>query len=394
MLLAAASTTAQPGSEAAAQLPAQTETMASPDPLELAREWNAERRARETWQDEAQALSARIQSGEAEPEEEARRAASLGRWAMMTGTTAIPFGVHFALGVECRPNSGLFTFGRLQLLHGQGSDVIRAAEEMQGESQSLARFRVFALRYNRALIAAPAFPLRDLCRPAADDYRPLHHENLAPESWGFRDLRETDAPIDLYEAARRGSPASLRRLLHERPRQMHIPDLLGMTPLAWAVAYDRPKQVRLLLRAGAHPYGGPWQNQPEETSPITLALTLRNRALVALMRPELVRLGLPMPATPPLLDARRSQLDRMVLEQPVYGGPLRYLLGTRFEVSAEGRVLDCRFPVGDALQGPYRPLCARARRWLTFLPAEDGDGRPIAGSVYLRRLPPGQIGER
>jgi hypothetical protein len=298
--------------------------------------------------------------------------------------------------MECRPNRLLFVQGRLFFLAPHLSHTIADRETLQQdlerERRDYDRFRRFALVYNRALIRHLEFPFRDLCRPAADDARPPDFEQFAPDMPGFRDLKETDRPVDLYEAARRGSIASLRRMIAAQPRRLHIPDVIDMTPLAWAVAYDRPQHARLLLEAGSHPYGGPWQNQASERSPITIALEQRNRTLVSLMRPVLTRLGMRVPATPPLLDERRSRLDRLVRNQTPYGRTLAYLAGTRLNISAEGRVIDCAFTMGT--HTPNVSLCDLIGQLLRFFPAEDGDGRAIAGSTYLRHFAPEQTDPR
>ncbi len=77
---------------------------------------------------------------------------------------------------------------------------------------------------------------------------------------------------------------------------MHIPDLLGLTPLAWAVIYGRSEQARILLETGAHPYGEPYWERPHELWPVTLARHSGNDRMLRLMQPHLEARGLTLPA--------------------------------------------------------------------------------------------------
>lgn len=258
-------------------------------------ERNARERAREACSD-APELRARILAGTVDAETEASAAAARGCFGLITGYSAIPRGVPFGVGVACRPNGQLFRYGRLMRLSFAGSDGISGdVEREEQERRNLARIRIFALAYNRAVLARPELPYRDLCRVEADDYRPGVREETPPGEWGYRPLEETEAPIDMYEAARRGTPASLRRWIERRPLDLHVPDLLGLTPLAWAVIYDRPEQARLLLEAGAHPYGEPYWDRPQQLSPITIAQQAHNRRMVRLIRPYLETRRLTVP---------------------------------------------------------------------------------------------------
>lgn len=340
-----------------------------PAPPDLVQAAVAERNAREEARRacaDGRTLRPRILAGTADPRVEATAAVDRGCFGLITTYSAIPRGVAYGAGIACRPNGRLFRHGGLMLLSFSGSDVLPAtAEEAERRAREFATLEAFALAYNRAVLARTEFPLHDLCRVAADDYSPGVSEDLTRGQWGYRLLEQTDAPIDVYEAARRGTLESLRRQIEARPVEVHVPDLLGLTPLAWAVIYDRPEQVRLLLAAGAHPFGEPYVGRVQENSPAMIAREERNRGMALLMQPVLERLGLPMPEVDPRLDRDRSSPYFFAL-QPGWTPALATLL-----ISAEGRVTDCLFQGPDGTEAD----CERARRSLFFLPAEDGAGR-------------------
>lgn len=334
---------------------------------------NAREQARRTCADEI-GLRERVLAGTARPAEEADAAAAGGCFGLITSFNMIPAGIPYAIGVACRPNAQLFRYGGLSLFYFAGSDVAPLnAEQAARDARALAVQRTFALAYNRAVLARADFPYHDLCRVAADDYSPELSEVLRPGEWGYRTLEETDAPIDIYEAARRGTLASLRRLVEARPINLHVPDLLGLTPLGWAVIYNRAEHARLLLEAGVHPYGEPYRERALETSPVMIAREERNRGMARLIQPFLDARGLSMPEVDPLLDRDRSW-PLLFTQQPGW-----MFVGATLVVSAEGRVTDCHF------QGPEgtEADCERARRSLFFLPAEDGSGRADRSSTFL-----------
>jgi hypothetical protein len=239
------------------------------------------------------ALHKQIVAGTVDAAAEAAAAADRGCFGMITTVNGIPGGVSYAPGVECRPNGRLFTHGRLQLLSfAPGTDSPSPDRaEMERFYRDVASMHAFALSYNAAIIAHPDFPYGDLCRAAAPDYRPSWPvEQLEPTEWGFRPLEETDHPRDLYEAARHGTLESLHKWIDYRAIDMHVPDVLGLTPLAWAVIYDRPAaHIQLLLNTGADPYGEPYWNRPQPNSPITLAETEGRRHLLPFLQKFLKR---------------------------------------------------------------------------------------------------------
>jgi hypothetical protein len=109
----------------------------------------------------------------------------------------------------------------------------------------------YADRYNRVVAERPDYPYRDLCRSAV-----ATDSAFAADLFNVtRAARPVAAPPrTLHEAARRGGPADVHRLL--RTGDMDALDGLDMTPLAWAVARNNSTAVRLLLDTGANPWVG------------------------------------------------------------------------------------------------------------------------------------------
>lgn len=140
--------------------------------------------------------------------------------------------------------------------------------------------REFARRYNETLLADRSYPFRDICRSEELGKRPAQ---LAPSQFGFRNLAQTQMPIDLGEAARRGTLESMRRLLAQEPDQINKPDIFEMTPLAWAIAYRREEQARLLISSQAHFGGSACADPRKPTAPIQVARQLRWHAMVDLL---------------------------------------------------------------------------------------------------------------
>lgn len=238
-------------------------------------------------------LRQRILTNTADAEAEAHAAVRRHCFSLITTFNSIPAGIPYALGIECRPNARLFTYHRLMLMSYSGSDVVSrlTPEEIESIRNASANLRAFALAYNRAIVSHPEFPYRDLCRVANDDYRPPLSERVDLIDWGFLELAETDDPSDIWESARRGTTASLNRMIESGPLAIHIVDLLSLTPLAWAVIYDRPEHVRLLLEAGANPYGEPYRDRPIDTSPIAIAEAAGRTELVEMMQSYLEDAG-------------------------------------------------------------------------------------------------------
>lgn len=305
----------------------------------------------------------------------AKSAADRGCFGLIATVSGIPSGIPYAPGVECRPNQQLFIDGRLTLLFiSPGTDAVSSdPAQRKRDDRAFATDRAFALAYNAAVIADPRFPYADLCRAAPTTYRPSWREERAGVvHWGFRPLAETAEPRNMYEAARRGTLGSLRRLIDARPLDIHLPDMLGLTPLAWAVIYDRPDHIRLLLAAGAHPYGEPFRTDPTKMSPYTIAQAERRRDLTAIMRPALEARGLTPPNLPAQLDISRS------LPVDIPAGRVE------LTVSPTGQVTDCHLIVGNG-HFAYPMLCDPIQEATKYFPAENADGDPIASTVLYDR---------
>lgn len=173
---------------------------------------------------------------------------------------------------------------------------------------------LYMRRFNEALVADPRFPYADLCGPedpAGTVPRTLRNPNRVL----------TEAPRSLGEAARRGSPASVSRLLRgQDAATLNRPDGLGLTPLAWAMIEQRPDIALLLMAAGADPLDGHtrWRSG---WLPLETALATPNSSLVArMLTPAVTRRLQPWPC-----QAVRAavQGDHVALVRRMLGEPNR-----------------------------------------------------------------------
>lgn len=150
--------------------------------------------------------------------------------------------VGLPLGVTCftpdgRPNGEL---SRYQ--HGDAITPILAAQLK------------YIRDYNVAIVESAAYPDSDICRVARDnDPRMNFGAPLVSKPVAL-----VIGPVrSLYEAARRGDAADVRRLLSVSPaRTIDKVDGTGMTALAWAVARGNKPVVDELLLRGADPWAG------------------------------------------------------------------------------------------------------------------------------------------
>lgn len=197
-------------------------------------------------------LEARIAGG-GDPVNDARQAVAAGS----NGLIAVgDFGSRQPNGVICFTPFGIAP--ELAARIGIG-DVLTARE---------VALLKFAERYNRTAVVQPNYRDTDLCRVSVKS-----DSELRGDIW--LDARSTPVVLSpvtsLHQAARRGDRADIRRWL--TPASLNEADGVSMTPLAWAVARDRPRAIEALLEARADP----WFGGSYEMTPIYLA-ALKGRA--------------------------------------------------------------------------------------------------------------------
>jgi hypothetical protein len=256
------------------------------DPVRIAREAAAEERERER-------LIQLLATGPGDPAGDARRAAAQGDFRLYWvegGWTALQ-----TIGLSCRmPSHPAIGRPALTRLLAQSPDYSphdcrplgadgHPSCPLGGAPYS------YMQTFNRTLVADPRFPDPDLCGPEDPTGRSLP-SFAAPT----RVLIET--PRSLSEAARRGSPASVARLLRGQSAEtLNRLDAIGLTPLAWAAIEERADIARLLMAAGADPLNGlaQWRSA---WLPLEIALSTRGSPLAAqMLTPAVARRLQPWP---------------------------------------------------------------------------------------------------
>ena len=127
--------------------------------------------------------------------------------------------------------------------------------------EAAAKFEQYATVYNRLLVDSPAYPDADICRLADATADNNLDRNLLLRMPARAVARP---PQSLHEAARRGTPADVRRFMDT---DLDVVDGTGMTPLAWAVARNNSQAIAILTDAGADP----WIGDGDRTSAIYLS---------------------------------------------------------------------------------------------------------------------------
>lgn len=213
-------------------------------------------------------LAERLRSGKADPARDAAEAAKRGQFGLIRASTMMGL---FPMGVSCRLPTDNVSAPPMTLVSRFVSDVPGSCATFGGKDAcDLERtLDHYGVSYNRALVANPLYPFRDLCR--VSDGKPEQVIN-DPVEYGYRDEPLTDRPHDLYEAARRGTPKALADLIARYPESIDVSDAYGMTPLAWSVAYGRTDTALKLMAAGAKPQGIVCPPAVGKVTPVRIAL--------------------------------------------------------------------------------------------------------------------------
>lgn len=251
------------------------------------------------------ALVARLDG--ADPERDAQAAAASGDFRLIYVSTMMDTR---AMAVTCRvPQDNRFGGLPLTLATRFYSDVPGSCETRGGADPCRTEklLDAYAPAYNRTLITDPRYPYGDLCRVGAAAIA-VRDTSPDPADYGFPGLAATDRPHDLYEAARRGTPAAVARMIAAADRdRIDRPDPYGMTPLAWAVQRRRADIAARLLAAGANPIGAECDAPDRAESPLRLALWTGQGALAKRM------------LTPAVMD-RVTPWPGGLLEAAAHGG--------------------------------------------------------------------------
>ena len=266
-----------------------------------------------------------------------------------------------------------------------GSDVPPLSrKEAQERTQRALRHKEFGGRYNTALLRDPRYPYHDLCRLASwERNRGSKITPPAPANYGFRNLPLTNRPVDLGEAARRGTKSALDAAITKGKLRLNDPDLFEMTPLAWAIAYGREDEARSLLRAGARPEGAR-PNSVTQTSPIQIARAKRMRNLIQQMIPLLTGEVASSLHDPPqqLFDTSKRRLNaklKAVHDQFASRRPRARRYEALITVDAAGDMHGCRMEPSTGIGQMDRRLCDVILNNSRWTPARDLFGEPVPG---------------
>lgn len=137
--------------------------------------------------------------------------------------------------------------------------------------ERIMRVMQYATAYNQTVAGDPRYPDSDLCRVSSSDPK-ADWDNFAIDIPTSAPARP---PHTLYEAARWGNAADVRRFLEDG--QVNAPDPFGLTALSWAVARNNLPAVNVLLSENA----SPWLGKPDDYSAVFWAAALGRSKLFA-----------------------------------------------------------------------------------------------------------------
>lgn len=322
-----------------------------------------------------------LREGNPDPVVEARKAADRGDFRLAGRMTIDGINTE-AYGARCRLMGGLAPWT---------SRVIEFTQN-EGQKPASADLVAFASVYNATVMADPRYPYDDVCRayagkPEAED-NAAHLFEPGYRAYGYPELKAPPKPSNIWQAARRGSIARLRLLLRAGA-DIDRPDIFGMSPLAWSVAYRRWPAADFLLSQGASPSGSKCQGLVDRDSPMQIARTMRWGAMIWRMRPLVTEDDFAslrqLPRAHDLgIDAFNKSLTDL---RGTYRADLVKVPFGRHEmiiaVDPEGKSLECRLDPGTGIDRFDAALCQRAIEVLRWTPARDAFGIAVAADAKL-----------
>lgn len=349
---------------------------------------------------EDRALFRRAGEGKADAVAETTKAIAAGDFRLFGYSRMVPGIVPAAYGTTCRPD--LAFPGVAYRLRGvfARSDVPGSAEMARTEARIGQHYSAFASRYNALITGHPRYPYRDLCRAVtipvpvqALDSMPIPARDGLVSAYGYRDVVPTDDPVDLGEAARRGSLASLDRLATAAKGGVNRADDFGLTPLAWAIVYRRMDHARALLKHGASPSGAACRPADDPLSPLQLARTMRWKPMILELQPYLAAKAQRLSDPPRLIKMEMPEDERTALME-VYARhraalPETYDAKAIVTVDRNGRGTGCKLQNPAGLADFDKRTCDLARTASRWEPARDEFGEAVAGAgIVPMRLRP------
>lgn len=332
------------------------------------------------------ALRRKLKDGSANAVAEAHKALDSGDFRMIAGTTASGISTE-AYGVQCRVLGGLSPWTVRAVAFVPEGKVERGPQIPDDTVTGFGR------RYNAAMLADPRYPYADVCR-AVDKSGPA--PGLPDDSdvgieqpFGFAELGVARMEHGLGAAARRGSIRDIGILLERDPKGLDRPDLFGLTPLAWAVAYHRWPAAQALLRAKASPTGATCQTTIDRQSPLQIARIMRWYGVIRAMRPLVTEEEFAsLRQKPRWDDASLVEFNHALTElKERYETVLRSQKFGRhdlnFQVDEKGNTTECTMEPASASPAFDKELCGLAVEIVRWAPARDAFGTRVPESAKL-----------
>lgn len=333
-----------------------------------------------------EAMRRALKNGTANAVAEANKALDAGDFRLAGATTATGMSTE-VYGVQCRVLGGLAPW-TVRALAFVGDDTAAADKALPDDSVT-----GFGRRYNAAMLADARYPYADVCR-ALDKAGPIPPAPDSPDAgivqpYGFGELGTARMAHGLGAAARRGSVSDIGVLLEREKQDINAPDMFGLTPLAWAVAYHRWPAAEALLRAKASPTGAGCQSVIDRESPLQVARIMRWYGMIRRMRPlvseeEFAALR----QKPRWDDASLSEFNHALTElKERYRRILKTQPFSRhdllFQVDEQGNTTECRMEPASVSPGFDKELCGLAVEIVRWTPARDAFGTRVAESAKL-----------
>lgn len=332
-----------------------------------------------------EAMRRALAGGSANAVAEAHKALDMGDYRLAAATTAQGIATE-PYGIECRVIGGLAPW-TVRALAYLPDGTVPADEDIGGKVTGFGR------RYNAAMLADPRYPYADVCR-AVDKAgprppAPASEDEGVVQPYGFAELGTARMIHGLGAAARRGSVSDIGILINRDRQDVNAPDLFGLTPLAWAVAYHRWPAAEALLEARASPIGATCQSAIDRESPMQVARVMRWGPMIRRMRPLVTEEEFAaLRQKPRWTDASLSEFNHALTElKERYETMLRGQRFTRhdlnFEVDARGNTTACAMDPASSSPTFDKELCGLAVEIVRWTPARDAFGTRVPETAKL-----------
>ena len=322
---------------------------------------------------------------EPDPVVEARKALDAGDYRLAAATT--PDGVSTELyGAECRVLGGLKPW------------MVRAIAYVPDEAAAMGRgpddkVTDFGRRYNAAVFSDVRYPYADVCRSVEKAGPKPDFSDAATSGielpFGFAELGPARMSYGLGAAARRGSVYDINVLIRRDHQDVNAPDMFGMTPLAWAIAYHRWPAAEALLRADANPTGAACQTAIDRESPLQVARIMRWSGMIRRLRPLVTEEQFASLRQNPSWDDKSLQeLNHALTElKERYAEQLRRQNFSRhnvlFEIDEKGNSVSCKLEPEAKIPEFGEELCGLAVDIVQWAPTRDAFGVTVPESAKL-----------